>query len=207
MTSTVHPSADVHPTAVLGARTRVWNRAQIRERAQLGDDCIVGKDAYIDTGVRIGHRVKIQNAAQLFHGLTVQDGVFVGPAVIFTNDKLPRAITPDGALKTDSDWEVGETLACEGASFGAGSIVLPGVRVGRFALIGAGALVTRSVRDFSLVLGSPARFVHWVCRCARSLTGVGASLHCAHCMREYRLEGDDLFEGAPSPGTDPAGAS
>lgn len=207
MTAIVHPSADVADSALLGERTRVWNRAQIRERVQLGDDCIVGKDAYIDSDVRIGHRVKIQNAAQLFHGLTVEDGVFIGPAVIFTNDKLPRAITPEGGLKRDDDWEVGKTLACEGSSFGAGAIVLPGVRVGRFALVGAGALVTRNVRNFALVFGSPARFVHWVCRCARSLTGVGASLHCAHCKRQYRLEGDDLFEGPLAPGAEPDGAS
>ena len=200
--ATVHPSADVSDRAVLGTGTRVWNRAQIREGARLGKDCIVGKDAYIDNDVVIGHRCKIQNAAQLYHGLTLEDGVFIGPAVVFTNDKLPRAINPDGSLKSGSDWEVGKTTVCEGASIGAGAIVLPGVRIGRFALVGAGALVTRDVPDFALVFGAPARLVSWVCRCARSVTGSGDVLHCSHCNRHYRRDAEALVE-VPDPALTP----
>src|SRR6188474_2583 len=103
----IHPTADVSTNAVIGQGTRIWHQAQVREHAQLGRNCIVGKSAYIDTSVVIGDNVKIQNGAFIYHGVTIEDGVFVGPRVCFTNDMFPRAITPSGDLKGDSDWEVG----------------------------------------------------------------------------------------------------
>lgn len=159
----IHPTADVSPRATLGAGTRVWHEAQVREGAVLGRNCILGKGVYVDFGVRLGDNVKVQNRASIYHGVTLEDGVFVGPHVIFTNDKLPRAINPDGSLKSDADWEVGQVLVKEGASLGAGAIIGAGVSIGRFALVGAGAVVTRDVPDFGLVYGNPARLVGYVC--------------------------------------------
>lgn len=166
----IHPTADVSDAAVLGAGTSVWNQAQVRERARLGRECIVGKDAYLDFEVVVGDRCKIQNGAQLFHGLTLGDGVFVGPGAIFTNDLRPRAVTPEGALKGASDWTVGATTVGDGAAIGAGAIVLPGLRIGRWAMIAAGAVVTRDVPDHGLVAGSPARRIGWVCACGECAT-------------------------------------
>ena len=103
----VHPTADVSAEAMIGSGTRIWHQAQVRERACLGVNCIVGKGAYIDFGVSIGDNVKIQNGVYVYHGVTVEDGVFLGPGVILTNDRLPRAINPDGALKSDDDWPNG----------------------------------------------------------------------------------------------------
>lgn len=158
----IHPSAFISPEASIGPGSQIWHGAQVRERARLGENCIVGKDVYIDSDVSVGANVKIQNRCSLYHGLTVEDGVFIGPHVCFTNDRLPRAINPDGSLKSDADWSVAPTLVRYGASIGAGSVVLPGITIGRFALIGAGSVVTRSVPDFGLVAGNPARLVGYV---------------------------------------------
>ena len=177
----IHSTAEVSPAAQIGAGTRIWHQAQIREGVTIGQNCIVGKDVYVDFGVVIGNNVKIQNSALLYHGVTVEDGVFIGPRVCTTNDRFPRAITPEGQLKTDDDWTVGPTLIQYGASIGAGAIILPDVTVGRFALVAAGALVTRSVPAHGLVMGAPARLVGYVCRCGRPLTQEGPVWRCAAC--------------------------
>ncbi len=166
----VHPSAEVSPQAIIGPGTRVWHQVQVRERAQIGSHCIIGKGAYVDFDVVIGDNVKIQNGVFVYHGVTVEDGVFLGPGVILTNDKLPRAINPDGSLKGDADWAVSPILIRRGASIGAGAVVLPGVTVGEFALVGAGAVVTRDVPAHGLVYGNPARMDGYVCYCGRRLT-------------------------------------
>ena len=106
----IHPTADVSPQAQIGSGTRIWHQAQVRERARLGQNCIVGKGAYIDFDVQIGDNVKLQNYVSVYHGATIEGGVFLGPYVCLTNDKLPRAITPDGQLKSDTDWQVGKIL-------------------------------------------------------------------------------------------------
>lgn len=165
----IHPTADVSPQAEVGAGSRIWHQAQVRERARIGENCIIGKGAYIDFDVTIGSNVKIQNGVCVYHGVTVKDGVFLGPGVILTNDKLPRAINPDGSLKSDADWQVSPTLIQRGASIGAGVVVLPGVTVGEFAMVGAGAVVTHDVPAHGLVYGNPAHLHGHVCRCGRPL--------------------------------------
>lgn len=189
----IHPTAEVSTQAQLGAGTRIWHHAQVREGARLGSQCIVGKGTYIDFDVDIGNNVKIQNYSLVYHGATVEDGVFIGPRVCLTNDKLPRAITPDGTLKGTDDWEVSPIVVRYGASLGAGTLVLPGVTIGRFAMVGAGAVVTRDVPDFGLVLGQPARLVGYVCRCGQRLTHrESGSFWCAVCEEDYDLKGGEL---------------
>lgn len=170
----IHPTAEVSPLATIGEGTRIWHQAQVRERARIGRSCIIGKGVYIDFDVVVGDRVKIQNGVSIYHGVTIEDGVFVGPHACLTNDKLPRAITPDGELKRDADWEVGRILVQYGASIGAGAIILPGVTVGRFAMVGAGAVVTRDVAAHALVVGNPARRVGFVCACGHPLKETAA---------------------------------
>jgi len=185
----IHPTADVSPEAVIGTGTSIWNQAQIRERARIGSDCVIGKNVYVDFDVVVGNRVKIQNNASLFHGVTVEDGVFIGPHVCLTNDRLPRAVTPEGDLKTDDDWEVGPIRIRTGASLGAGSVVVPGVTVGRWALVGAGSVVTRDVADYSLVVGNPARPIGHACPCGEPLRDAadGSSFRgpCPNCGRPF----------------------
>ena len=163
----VHSTAEVSPEAHIGTGTRIWRQAHIREHAHIGETCNVGKGVYIDTHVHIGSNVKIQNHTSIFEGVTIEDGVFIGPHVCFTNDYFPRAITPDGKLKSADDWEITPTLVKYGASIGAGSIIICGVTIGEFALIGAGSVVTKDVPAHVLVYGNPARCQGYVCRCAR----------------------------------------
>ena len=186
----IHPTADVSSEAVIGEGTRIWHQAQIREFARIGESCIIGKGVYVDAGVVIGNRVKIQNGASIYHGVTIEDGVFVGPHACLTNDKAPRAVNPDGRLKTDADWQVGKTLVLYGASIGAGAIVLPGMTIGRFAMVGAGAVVTRDVVAQGLVLGNPARLAGFVCFCGHTLaetgqSAEGSSFACPSCWRSF----------------------
>ena len=194
----IHPTADVSTEAFIGPETRIWHFAQIREGARIGSNCIIGKGAYIDFDVQIGNNVKIQNGASIYHGVTIEDGGFVGPHVCLTNDEAPRAITPDGHLKQDADWEVGKILVKHGASVGAGAVVLPNVTIGRFALVGAGAVVTKDVPDHGLVVGNPARLVGYVCKCGRRLRERGERkvkgkargemvMWCEACVLEYEF--------------------
>ena len=184
----IHSTAEVSPHAEIGAGTRIWHHAQVREGARLGSSCSVGKSAYIDFDVDIGDNVKIQNYALIAHGSTIEDGVFIGPYVCLTNDRLPRAITPEGVLKGADDWKLGRIVVRFGASLGAGSIVLPGVVIGRFAMVGAGAVVTGDVPDFGLVVGQPARLVGYVCRCGQRLTTTqDGKSWCAACQRQYDM--------------------
>ncbi len=179
--ATIHPTADVSPLAELGEGTRVWANVQIRERAKIGRNCIIGRNSYIDFDVTIGDNIKIQNNASLYVGLTVADGVFIGPHVIFTNDKLPRAINPDGSLKSAADWHVGKTYVQYGAAIGAGAIIVTGITIGRWAMIGSGAVVTKDVPDYALVVGNPARVIGYISstgvRCATQEEAATLTMH------------------------------
>lgn len=173
MSTFVADSADVDERAVLGDGTSVWHLAQVRERAVLGPECIVGRGAYVGTGVRIGARVKIQNYALVYEPAILEDGVFVGPAVVLTNDEYPRSVAPDGARKSAADWTpVGVTVR-EGASLGARSVCVAPVTIGRWALVAAGAVVAKDVPDFALVAGVPARRIGWVGRAGVRLVDDG----------------------------------
>jgi len=166
----IHETAEVSDQAQIGHGTKIWHHAQIRENARIGSTCIIGKDVYVDHDVVIGDNVKIQNGAFVYHGVTLEDGVFVGPGACLANDKYPRAILPTGELKGDEDWQVDPITVKRGASLGARAVILPGVLVGRFAMVAAGAVVSRDVPDHGLVQGSPARLMGYVCSCGRRLT-------------------------------------
>ena len=177
----IHPTADVAPDAAIGPGTSIWNQAQVREGARIGARCIIGKNVYVDTGVVIGDDVKVQNNVSLFHGVTIEDGVFVGPHVCFTNDRVPRAINPDGTLKTDADWEVSPILVRYGAALGANATILPGVTIGRWAMVGSGSVVTRDVAAHELVAGNPARRLGSACPCGQPLRDTDGEPFRGHC--------------------------
>lgn len=144
-----HNTAEINRDATIGEGSVIWNNAQIREGAVIGKDCIIGKGVYIDAGVIIGERCKIQNYACIYNGVTLEDDVFIGPCVSFTNDARPRAF--------NRYWKVVKTLVRRGASIGANSTVICGTTIGRYAMVGAGSVVTRDVRDHMLAYGCPAR--------------------------------------------------
>jgi acetyltransferase-like isoleucine patch superfamily enzyme len=158
----IHPQAEVSPEADVGDGTMIWRNVQVREKAKIGKKCILGQGSYVEYGVVIGDNVKIQNNSSLYNGLTLEDGVFVGPHVVFTNDKVPRAINPDGSLKAAEDWTVGATVVRKGAALGACTVVVTGVTIGRWAMVGSGSVVTKDVPDHALVAGNPARVIGWV---------------------------------------------
>jgi acetyltransferase-like isoleucine patch superfamily enzyme len=165
--------ADVSDDAEIGPGSSIWHLAQVREGAVLGRSCIVGRGAYIGTGVRLGDHCKVQNYALVYEPAELEDGVFIGPAVVLTNDHYPRAVNPDGSLKSGHDWEpVGVTVR-EGASVGARATCVAPVTIGRWALVAAGSVVVHDVPDFALVAGVPARRIRWVGRAGVPLEDLG----------------------------------
>ena len=158
----IHPSAEVEADVTIGENTKVWHLAHIRRNAHLGANCVIGRGVFVDAGVQIGNAVKIQNYVSVFHGVTIEDGVFVGPHVCFTNDMFPRAVNADMSLKAADDWVLSETLIKAGAAIGANSTIVCGITIGRWAMIGAGSVVTKDVPDYGLVVGNPARLIGYV---------------------------------------------
>jgi UDP-2-acetamido-3-amino-2,3-dideoxy-glucuronate N-acetyltransferase len=173
----------------VGRGSRIWHQAQVREGAVIGKGCIIGKGAYVDKDVRIGDHCKLQNGVFVFHGFTLEGGVFLGPGVMLLNDKHPRAINPDGSPKSDEDWVVSEGVIEYGAAIGGGAVVLPGIRVARMAMVGSGAVVTRDVPERGIVAGNPARLRGFACDCGHTLGAANASgaRRCAACGRIYEL--------------------
>ncbi|MFS0703565.1 acyltransferase [Cellulomonas sp. 179-A 9B4 NHS] len=187
-------SADVAADALLGEGTSVWHLAQVREGARLGRDCIIGRGAYVGSGVVMGDSCKVQNYALVYEPAHLADGVFIGPAVVLTNDHYPRAINPDGTRKAASDWQpVGVTID-RGASIGASSTCVAPVRIGKWALVGSGSVVIRDVPDFAVVVGTPARRVGWVGKAGQPLVaGDGAGVWVCPVTGERYIEADGLL--------------
>ncbi len=181
----VHPTALVAASAQIGDGSKVWMNAQVREDAHIGKECIIGKDAYIDFQVTIGDRCKIQNGALIYYAADLEEGVFVGPGAILTNDRVPRAVTPEGDLASATDWHAGHTRIHRGASIGAGAILLPDLTIGAYAMVGAGAVVTSSVPAHTLVVGNPARPIGFVCRCGQRLVQNDGLWQCSRDGLQY----------------------
>lgn len=192
--SLIQQTADVDESAVLGPGTTVWHLAQIRENAQLGRDCIVGRGAYVGPGVIIGDSVKLQNYALVYEPARLENDVFIGPAVVLTNDRYPRSVDASGKLKRPDDWEALGVVVREGASLGARAVVVAGCTIGRWALVAAGAVVTHDVPDFALVAGVPARRIGWVGRAGLRLAPAGdAAWSCPQTGERYRERDGILF--------------
>jgi len=163
----IHPTAIIETNVQLGEGTSVWDSAHIRHDAVLGDECIVGGKSTVAYDVRIGNRVKINSNVYICNGVTIEDGVMISAGTIFTNDRFPRATTPDltQLRSSDPDEHTLATVVREGATIGAGCIVGGNLEIGRWAMIGMGSIVTKSIPDFCLAIGTPARVVGVVCRC------------------------------------------
>ena len=200
MSVRIHPTAIIEANVILGEGTSVWDNAHIRHDTIIGDQCIVGGKSTIAYGVKVGHRCKINSSAYLCNGVTLEDGVMIAAGVIFTNDRFPRAASPDlkELASSDPDEHTFKTLVCAGATIGAGSIIGCNLTIGRWAMIGMGSIVTSDVSNFHLVYGTPARSVGVVCRCGHLLAyfDLPHDCHqvCKSCSRQYIIEERSVTE-------------
>lgn len=184
----------VDSSAIVGEGTKVWHHTQIRDGVSIGVHCVIGRNVYIGSGVQIGNRCKVQNNALIYEPARIEDGVFIGPGVILTNDQYPRAINPNLTLKSSADWvPVGVSIGI-GASIGAGSVCVAPVRIGDWALVAAGSVVTKDVSNFALVAGVPARRIGWVGKSGHKLVPYGDYLKCPITADLYIESGSELNE-------------
>jgi UDP-2-acetamido-3-amino-2,3-dideoxy-glucuronate N-acetyltransferase len=194
MTAHIHPSAIVDEGAIIGQDTRIWHFVHVCAGAQIGQGCVIGQGVYVAPTARVGDRCKVQNNVSLYDGVTLEDDVFIGPSAVFTNVTTPRAHISRKA-------EYATTVVERGASIGANATIICGVRIGQYAMIGAGAVVTRDVDAFSLLVGNPARPMGYICQCGQRLDEPAPRAECLRCGAEYMLIDGELYwtnEGAPS---------
>lgn len=182
----IHKSAYVEDGAEIGKGTRIWHFVQVRKGSKIGKNCNIGKDVYIDTNVEIGDNCKIQNFATLYQGLKVGNDVFIGPHVCFTNDIYPRA-------SVWNEERLEKTIVEDGASIGANSTIIAGVTIGKYAMVGAGSVITRDVPDYALVFGNPGRIKGFICNCGTKLTKKSEKknkvlLSCPECRKEINID-------------------
>lgn len=177
-----HPNALVGAQAQIGERTRVWAFVNIVDGAVIGQDCNICDGCYIEKGAVIGNHVILKNGVNVFEGVTIEDHVFCGANTAFTNDRNPRAVRRD-------PWVLEKTWVKTGASIGSNAVILCGVTIGQYAVVGAGAVVTKSVADYEIVAGNPSRSLGYACRCGRKIS---EDYYCAACRKQYRLLDNQL---------------
>jgi len=184
----IHPTAVVDKTALIGDGTKVWHFVHVRENAEIGKECVLGHSVYVDKGVKIGNRVKLENRATVYRGVEIEDKVFVGPHVTFTNDPYPRSFS--------TDWKIVPTIVKEGASIGAGAVVMCGVTIGEYALIGAGSVVTKDIPSHAIAYGNPAEVRGFACKCGRKLKEEEKRqkfvlMKCPICGEKYKIPAEN----------------
>ena len=187
-----HKTVEVQKGAKIGKGTKIWQHSQILKGAQIGEDCVIGHNCLVRSEAKIGRGVKIQSNTDIWDLITLEDYVFVGPSAVFTNDINPRAKYPKKEFKQYGQWL--PTLVKEGASIGANSTIICGNTIGRWALVGAGAVVTKDVPDYGLVLGMPARLVGWVCECGNKIEFQDNEATCQKCPKKYRKKENSVVK-------------
>lgn len=179
----VHESSYIDSEVIIGDNTKIWHFSHIQKGAKIGMNCTIGQNVNVSNNVKIGNGVKIQNNVSIYEGVELEDYVFCGPSMVFTNDLTPRAKYPKGAKAYK------KTIVKEGASLGANCTIVCGNTIGKWAIVAAGAVVTKDVSDYALVAGVPARQLGWVCECGEKLL---SNLTCKKCNRKYVLEENGL---------------
>ena len=180
----VHPSTVIDHGVKIGDNTKIWHFSHVQNNAKIGEKCILGQNTYVGQNVIIGHQVKIQNNVSIYEGVHLEDYVFCGPSVVFTNDLNPRSKYP----KTG---EYVKTQVKEGATIGANATIVCGVTLGRWSMIGSGSVITKDIKDHALVYGNPAYQKGWICECGTKLSN---QLKCSECKKEYSEANSGLIE-------------
>jgi len=178
-----HKTAEISKKAKIGEGTKIWHGSQVLEGAEIGKNCTIGHNCLIGKNVKIGNNVKIQSNTDVWTKVTLEDYVFVGPSAVFTNDLTPRAKYP----KPEEEWK--ETLVKEGATIGANATIVCGNTIGKWAFVGAGAVVTKDVPDYAIVAGVPAKIIGWMCECGERLNFKKGKAICKKCKRKYKKKG------------------
>jgi UDP-2-acetamido-3-amino-2,3-dideoxy-glucuronate N-acetyltransferase len=188
-----HPKALIEDGARIGAKTRVWAFAHVLRNAEIGESCNICDHVFIEGGARLGNHVTVKSCVSLWEGVTAEDGVFIGPSCVFTNDLFPRSFLK----RSKKDWLV-PTLLKQGCTLGANATIVCGHNIGRFAFVAAGAVVTKEVADYAMVAGNPATFQSWICRCATKLRFNRRTATCSSCGDVYVKNANGI---APTPST------
>lgn len=178
----VHESSYVDAPCEIGNGTSIWHFCHIMENARIGNNCRIGQNVFISGGVVIGNNVKIQNNVSVYNGVTLEDDVFCGPSMVFTNVPNPRSSYP---RNTEADFL--KTVVRKGSSIGANATIICGIEIGAYAFIGAGAVVTKDVLPYALMAGNPARQTGWMCECGHKLSFVQVKTECPECLKTYVL--------------------
>jgi len=186
-----HKTSEVQEGVEIGKGTKIWQNCQVLKGAQIGEDCVIGHNCFIGFKAKLGKGVKIESNVDVWEKVTLEDYVFVGPSVVFTNDKNPRAKYPKSKYPKYGQWK--STLVKEGATLGANSTILCGLTIGKWAMVGAGAVVTKDIPDYAIVVGNPAKIVGWICECGNKLNFEGDKAECEACHKKYKKENDKVF--------------
>jgi len=187
----IHKTSEVSSGAKIGEGTKVWHNCQINEGAAVGKNCVIGHNCYVAEGAKIGNDVKIQSNTDVWKDVVLEDYVFVGPSAVFTNDLNPRAKYPKKNFPQYGKWH--PTLVKEGATIGANATIVCGSTIGKWAFVGAGAVVKGDIPDYALVVGVPAVQVGWMCKCANKLLFTDNKAVCAVCQRKYEKRGSQVM--------------
>lgn len=187
-----HKTAEIQEGAKIGSGTKIWHNCQILQGAEIGDSCTIGHNCLISSKAKLGKGVKIESNTDVWDYVTLKNYVFVGPSAVFTNDKNPRAKYPKKDYPRYGKWL--PTLIKEGTTIGANSTIVCGNTVGKWAIIGAGAVVADDVSDYAIVVGVPAKVVGWVCECGNKLEFDKDKAVCKICKRKYKKTGDKVEE-------------
>jgi len=183
----VHPSSFVDEGAVVGKGSKIWHFCHVLSGAVIGERCNIGQNCVIMPGTRLGNNVKMQNNVSVYEGVELEDDVFCGPSMVFTNVGTPRS-------HVNRRGEYERTLVRKGASIGANATVVCGHNLGRYSFVGAGSVVTKDVKDFALVVGNPARQIGWMCQCGERLTLATGQGTCARCGSRYVEQNGELTQ-------------
>jgi len=181
-----HETVEVSAEAKIGKGTKIWHDSQVLSGAEIGKNCTIGHNCLIGENVKLGNYVKIQSNTDVWSKITLEDYVFVGPSAVFTNDLRPRSKYP----KSKDQWL--PILVREGATIGANATIVCGNNIGKWAFVGAGAVITENVPDYAIVAGVPAEIIGWICECGNKLELKEDELVCKNCKRKYIKKGDKV---------------